>query len=91
MAGKLNTTVMAVRVARTLREAANIGKGVRRRRKIGEVAQPLSREERVRHYANQTGWTADFTPKQRRRLRRKANAALLRAELHKNTLKGLSA
>ena len=91
MPGKLNTTVMAVRVARTLREAANIGKGVRRRRKIGEATQPLSREERVRNYANQTGWTAEFTPKQRRRLQKKANAALLRAELSAATLKGLSA
>ena len=37
---------------------------------------PLTREQRVRNYANGRGWTADFTPAQRRRLDHKDNRAV---------------
>ena len=72
----INDTVQALRTYRTMHELAKIGKGRRKteERKANPV-HPTVREERVRHYANQTGWTADFTPAQRRRLRKKSNQA----------------
>jgi len=74
------STVDALRTYWEMQLAAEIG---RKRRKIaqklreGVPAQPVAmlREERVRHYANQTGWTSDFTPAQRRRLEKKSRRA----------------
>lgn len=75
MSGTINTTVYAIRTARTLRMLAETGK---RRRKLAERVPPtpLTREQRVTRYANQSGWTSDFTPAQRRRLNHKSNRAL---------------
>lgn len=74
MIGTHNTTVYAIREARTLLRVARDGK---RRRKMAERVPPtpLTREQRVTHYANQSGWTSDFTPRQRRRLDHKSNRA----------------
>jgi hypothetical protein len=74
MIGTYNTTVYAIREARTLRQLAEIGK--RRRKTAGRVPpSPLTREQRVHRYANQSGWTSAFTPKQRRRLDHKEGHA----------------
>lgn len=72
----ISNTVQAIRTYRTMNELAKIGK---QRRKAAERKEapvlPLTREERVRNYANQTGWTTEFTPAQRRRLDKKSNRA----------------
>ena len=69
-AGIANTMVRAVQLSRARYELAKVGK---RRRKLAErkPVLPLTREQRVRNYANGRGWTADFTPAQRRRLNKK--------------------
>ena len=74
MIGKTNNTVDAIVAARTLRQLAEIGK---KRRKLAERVSPtpLTHEQRIHRYANQSGWTSAFTPKQRRRLAHKANRA----------------
>ena len=71
---KTNNTVDAIDAANRLRDLARIGK---RRRKLAErqPVAPLTHEQRIHRYANQSGWTAAFTPKQRRRLAHKANRA----------------
>jgi hypothetical protein len=72
----INDTVQALRTYRTMHELAKIGKGRRKaEERKANPQQPLHREERVRNYANQTGWTSDFTPAQRRRLEKKARRA----------------
>jgi hypothetical protein len=74
-AGIVNTMVREVKLSRARYDLAKVGK---RRRKLAErkPVLPLTREQRVRNYANGRGWTADFTPKQRRRLEKKENRAL---------------
>jgi hypothetical protein len=69
----INDSVQALRTYRTMHELAKIGKERRKaeQRKTDPV-RPLDRAERMRHYANQSGWTTAFTPKQRRRLEKKA-------------------
>lgn len=74
MNGTMNTTVYAIREARTLRQLAEVGERIRKAAERKPVA-PLAREQRIHRYANQSGWTAAFTPKQRRRLDHKANRA----------------
>lgn len=71
---KTNNTVDAIDAANRLRDLARIG---RRRRKLAErkPVAPLTHEQRIHRYANQSGWTSAFTPKQRRRLAHKANRA----------------
>jgi hypothetical protein len=72
--GTTNTMVRAVKLSVARYALAEVGK---RRRKAMERIEPspLTREQRVQRYANQTGWTNDFTPKQRRRLEHKSNRA----------------
>ena len=74
-AGIANTMVRAVQLSRARYELAKVGK---RRRKLAErpPVTPLTREQRVRNYANDGGWTTPFTPKQRRRLDHKEGRAL---------------
>jgi hypothetical protein len=73
----INDSVYALRTYRTMQELAKIGKARRKaEQRKADPVRPLDREERVRHYANQTGWTADFTPKQRRRLEKKTRRAV---------------
>lgn len=75
MTGSINTMVKAVREARTMQVLASVGKW---RRKVAAATPvlPLEREQRVSNYAKQTGWTSDFTPRQRRRLLHKENRAM---------------
>lgn len=70
----ISNTVQALRTYRTMNELAKIGKGRKKaaERKLAGPTPPLDRDKRVRNYANQTGWTTDFTPAQRRRLEKKA-------------------
>ena len=74
-AGAVNTMVREVQLSRARYDLAKVGK---RRRKLAErpAVTPLTREQRVRNYANGRGWTADFTPAQRRRLDHKNNRAM---------------
>lgn len=74
-AGTVNTMVRTVRRSRAAYDLAEVGK---RRRKFAERTPvlPLTHEQRVRNYANGRGWTADFTPAQRRRLEKKDNRAM---------------
>lgn len=72
--GVVNKTVKAIRNARKLKE---IARAYEQERKFAQrrTVMPLTGEQRIRNYANQSGWTADFTPAQRRRLAHKANRA----------------
>lgn len=74
MIGTINSTVKAIHAARTMRQIAKV---VQRRQKAAarQPATPLTREQRVHRYANQSGWTSQFTPKQRRRLDHKEGRA----------------
>lgn len=76
MTGTVNTTVKALRQARALKLLADIGKWRRGVQKGPAVTPPMAHEARVRAYAKQSGWTSDFTPAQRRRLRHKSNHAI---------------
>jgi hypothetical protein len=74
MIGTINTTVAAIHAARTRRQIAKV---VQRRQKAvaRQPVAPLTHEQRIHRYANQSGWTSAFTPKQRRRLDHKDNRA----------------
>lgn len=73
--GTVNTMVREVKLSAARYALAEVGK--RRRKAMARIEpSPLTREARVQRYANQTGWTNDFTPKQRRRLQHKSNHAL---------------
>lgn len=74
MIGTVNNTVRAVRNAHKLKEIARAYEQKRRFAQRTPVA-PLAREQRVHRYANQSGWTSEFTPKQRRRLDHKERRA----------------
>lgn len=74
-AGTINQMVRAVRKSAALYALAEVGK--RRRKALKRIEpSPLTREARVQNYADQTGWSTDFTPRQRRRLEHKANHLL---------------
>ena len=73
----ISNTVQALRTYRTMNELAKIGKARKKaeaRKEAGPTA-PLTREARVRNYAGQSSWTAEFTDAQRRRLVKKARHA----------------
>jgi hypothetical protein len=70
--GTPNTMVRAVQKSRAAYALAEVGKRQRKARAYIEP-MPLTRERRAMHYADQTGWTTDFTPRQRRRLDHKEN------------------
>ena len=74
-AGTTNNTVRAVRRSRGRHALAAIGKS-RRKAAARIEPSPLTHEARVRNYAEQSGWTTDFTPAQRRRLKHKDGHAL---------------
>ena len=69
-AGTINTMVKAVQRSRGRYALAAVGKS-RRKAAARIEPSPLTHEARVRNYANQSGWTTDFTPAQRRRLKHK--------------------
>lgn len=70
--GTPNTMVRAVQKSRAAYALAEVGR--RHRRAMARIEpMPLTREQRVTNYANQTGWTNDHTPAQRRRLDHKEN------------------
>lgn len=70
-AGKINMMVRTVRKSAALYALAKVGQ--RRRKAMKRIeTSPLTREARVMNYAEQTGWTNDHTPRQRRRLKHKA-------------------
>lgn len=70
------STVDALRTYWELQTAAEVGRGRKKAAARAAAPQlPLAREERVRNYAQQSGWTTDFTPKQRRRLEKKTRRA----------------
>jgi hypothetical protein len=70
----INDSVKALQTYYTMQNLAKIG---RRRRKLAERVPPtpLTHEQRIHRYAEQSGWTSEFTPKQRRRLAHKDNRA----------------
>lgn len=90
MTDKTNNTVDAIDAANRLRDLARIGK---RRRKLAErkPVAPLTREQRVHRYANQSGWTSAFTPRQRRRLDHKEGHARGRFNPHITKVDGTKA
>ncbi len=73
--GIVNRTVKAIRNARKLKEIARTYERQRKAKQRPPVV-PLTREQRIRNYANQIGWTAEFTPAQRRRLDHKNRRAM---------------
>jgi hypothetical protein len=73
--GTTNTMVREVKLSAARYALAEVGK--RRRKAMKRIEpSPLTHEARVQNYADQTGWTTDFTPKQRRRLKHKDGHAL---------------
>ena len=74
-AGTVNTMVREVQLSRARYDLAKVGK---RRRKLAErkPVLPLTREQRVARYSLDRGWTALFTPAQRRRMDHKSNRAM---------------
>ena len=67
--------VRTVKLAHARYDLAKVGK---RRRKLAErpPVTPLTREQRVARYSLDRGWTALFTPAQRRRMDHKSNRAM---------------